>query len=125
MRGMARRLAPLFGSAAEFSGATLSLEEVVTEREPPRLKVWRTIGVPRLLVIGNYQMRVAIEPRENASLPRVEIDYDLPPTNRWLGYLIGGTYAKWCVRQMIDGVRKRFACENRAPVRFSSSELLT
>ena len=42
-------------------GATLSLEEVVTEREPPRLKVWRTIGVPRLLVIGNYQMRVAIE----------------------------------------------------------------
>lgn len=107
--GNGQKVGSVVRMGGRIFGATLSLEEVVTEREPPRLKVWRTIGVPRLLVIGNYQMRVAIEPRENASLLRVEIDYDLPPTNRWLGYLFGGTYAKWCVRQMIDGVRKRFA----------------
>ena len=37
-------------------GLKLSLDEVVTERDPPARKVWETVGVPRLLVIGPYRM---------------------------------------------------------------------
>ncbi len=33
-------------------GLRLSVEESVTRRDPPREKVWATIGEPRLLVIG-------------------------------------------------------------------------
>lgn len=41
---------------------------------------------------------------------RVFIEYELPATlsTRWLGYLLGGLYARWCVRQMIQGVRNHF-----------------
>jgi hypothetical protein len=34
-------------------GVKLSLEEVVTEHTPPARRVWRTVGAPRLLVIGH------------------------------------------------------------------------
>lgn len=37
-------------------GVTIEVEEVVTERIPPRRKVWETIGRPRLLIIGAYRM---------------------------------------------------------------------
>lgn len=37
-------------------GMSLSVEEVVTRRNPPHEKVWETIGEPRFLVIGAYRM---------------------------------------------------------------------
>jgi hypothetical protein len=89
-------------------GIELYLDEVITRREPPRLKIWETVGTPKLLVIGPYQMKVEINPQENSSLLSVSIDYELPKTNTWLGKLFGGFYAKWCVRQMIDSPQKYF-----------------
>ena len=106
--GNGQKVGSVVRMGGRIFGATLSLEEVMTEREPPRLKVWRTIGVPRLLVIGNYQMRVAIEPRENASLLRSRSTTICHPQTDGSG-ISSAAYAKWCVRQMIDGVRKRFA----------------
>ena len=37
-------------------GVELSVEETVTERNPPRRKVWETTGAPKLLVVGHYRM---------------------------------------------------------------------
>lgn len=87
-------------------GINLYLDEVVTERERPYLKVWKTVGTPKLLVIGNYQIKIEIEPKDNKSLLRVSIDYEMPDKNVWLGKLFGGIYAKWCVGQMIEGVKQ-------------------
>jgi len=89
-------------------GIRLFLDEVVTYREPPRLKIWETVGTPKLLIIGNYRMKAEIEPRESRSLLNVAIDYDLPMTNVWLGKLFSGIYAKWCVRQMIKDTYNHF-----------------
>ena len=89
-------------------GITLFLDEVVTHREPPRVKIWETVGTPRLIVIGHYRMKVEIEPQENGSLLGVSIDYNMPTMNAWLGKLFGGYYAKWCVQQMIKGVHSYF-----------------
>jgi Polyketide cyclase / dehydrase and lipid transport len=91
-------------------GLDLFLEEVVTERVPPRHKAWETVGSPKLLVIGNYRLGFDIAPSGNSSDLRVFIDYDLPssPKLRWLGYLLGSIYAKWCVSQMVKSVRLRF-----------------
>lgn len=82
-------------------GITISLDEVITHREPPRVKIWETVGTPKLLVVNHYRMRVEIEPQNNGSLLHVSIDYNLPTRNAWLGKLFGGYYAKWCVQQMI------------------------
>jgi hypothetical protein len=88
-------------------GIELSLDEVVTERVPPRRKVWETIGTPKLVVIGRYRMGFNVTAHSDGCLLRVYIDYDLPagPAARWLAYLLGPLYAKWCVRQMADGAR--------------------
>jgi hypothetical protein len=96
--------------SGKMMGIELSLEEVVTERLPPRHKAWETVGSPRLLVIGSYRLGFDVVSKNNASDLRVFIDYDLPPSpaSRWLGYLFGPIYAKWCVRQMINGARDHF-----------------
>jgi hypothetical protein len=92
-------------------GVELSLEEVVTERIPPLHKAWQTVGTPRLLVLGNYRLGFTIVSRSPYSSDlSVFIQYNLPPSPplRWLGHLLGATYAKWCVQQMIDSARSRF-----------------
>ncbi len=89
-------------------GIGIILDEVVTDREPPHMKAWETVGTPRLIVIGSYRMKIIIEPKKPGSLLRVSLEYDLPASNAWLGRLFGGAYAKWCVKQMINGVRNYF-----------------
>ncbi len=87
-------------------GIGLDLDEVVTRREPPTEKVWATVGAPRLLVIGEYEMGVGIAPEAGGSRVKVFIDYQLPTgwVTYWLGRLFGRFYAKWCVDQMLAGV---------------------
>ena len=90
-------------------GLELSLDEVVTEREPPTRKVWETVGSPRLLVIGAYRMGFEVTPRGSGSLLRVFINYAMPSSwpARWLGRVFGGYYAHWCTQSMVnDAVRQ-------------------
>ena len=91
-------------------GLHLELDEVVTVHRPPTEKVWETVGKPRLLVIGQYRMRVTVQPTTNGSHLTVAIDYGLPDGvfTYWLGRLFGAMYAKWCVKQMLDGVVTHF-----------------
>ncbi|OGE82944.1 MAG: hypothetical protein A2846_02175 [Candidatus Doudnabacteria bacterium RIFCSPHIGHO2_01_FULL_49_9] len=91
-------------------GINLFLDEVVTHRQPPSRKIWETVGTPKLLVIGNYRMGLEISSENEGSRLRIFIDYELPTgvSTRWLGYLFGGIYAKWCVRQMVRGVCEQF-----------------
>jgi len=99
------------GSHIRLSGRVLGirlfLDEVVTVHEPPYRIVWQTVGPLQLLIIGHYRMGVEIVPEGDGSRLRVFIDYDLPTpaSTRWLGYLLGGTYARWCVRQMLRSAR--------------------
>ena len=91
-------------------GIPVSLEEEVTERQPPTTKLWETTGNPRLLVISHYRMGFELAPRGAASLVRVFIDYGLPTTapQSWLGGLLGGVYARWCTKQIADGAARHF-----------------
>lgn len=92
-------------------GLELSLEEIVTERVPPQRKVWETTGSPKLLVIAHYRMGFEIASQENGSLLSVYIDYSLPKDapERWLGFLLGGYYARWCTQQMVHDTVQQFA----------------
>lgn len=89
-------------------GIKLYLDEVITKREPPFIKIWETVGTPKLLVVGSYQMKVEIKPQENGSLLTVSIDYNLPDKNIWLGKLFGEFYAKWCVQQILKAPSEHF-----------------
>jgi hypothetical protein len=92
-------------------GIRLFLEEVVTERDPPRRKVWETVGEPRLLVIGRYRRGFDIEPRGDNAWFRVFIDYTLPLSrfgNR-MGRLFARYYARWCIERMANDAVQAFA----------------
>ena len=92
-------------------GIQLSLDEIVTERDPPTRKVWETVGTPRLLVIGSYRMGFELTPRATGSHLRVFLDYALPHPwlEHWLGHLFGGYYARWCTQRMVTDAVQHFS----------------
>jgi hypothetical protein len=90
-------------------GIPLSLEEVVTEREPPRAKAWETREV-RLLVMGQYRLGFQLRPADRGSVLRVFIDYEPPSWAfvRPLGRALAGMYARWCTRRMAGDALRHF-----------------
>jgi hypothetical protein len=97
--------------AGRAFGMRLFVEETVIERDPPRRKVWQTVGAPQLLVIGEYIMGFELAPEDGRARLRVFIDYALPRAGsaRWLGKAFGRGYAKWCTRSMLDDAVAHFA----------------
>lgn len=88
-------------------GISLCLDEVVTRREPPFVKVWETVGQPKLIIMKNYRMGFEITPEGETSRLKIFIDYDRPAGAGWLlGFLLGGIYARWCVDQMMASVKQ-------------------
>lgn len=100
----------------KMMGIALALDEVVTERQPPLRKVWETIDA-NLLVIGQYRLGFELEPKGSMAAVRVFIDYDLPVRlpARWLGLLLGRTYARWCTERMTSDAVKCFLSFPRPP----------
>ena len=92
-------------------GIRLALEEVTTQRQVPAVKVWETIGTPKLLVIAQYRMGFELTREDDSSQVRVFIDYSLPinAPGSWLGHWLGAVYARWCTKQMVSGAARHFA----------------
>lgn len=91
-------------------GISLFVDEVVTEREAPRRKVWRTAGATHLIVIDGYEMGFALTPADGGTDLRVWIDYTLPQGFwRWLAALPARFYARWCVGRMTADAAEHFA----------------
>ena len=109
--GLGQRVGSHIRMSGRILGIALSVDEVVTQRDPPTRKVWETVGTPRLLVIASYRMGFEAAHREGGTLLRVFIDYALPATwpARWLGRLFGGYYAQWCTRKMAHDAVRQFA----------------
>src|SRR4029453_2127239 len=90
------------GATYRYSGTVMGLSidfsESVTKYLPPREKVWRTIGEPRLLIIASYEMRVAIE-RLSSSLSQltISIGYELPRPGFWrmVALFLSRSYCRW------------------------------
>lgn len=105
-----RNVGSTFGLTGSFLGIPLSVKEMVSERDPPRSKAWVTVVEPTLWVIGRYQMGFVIAPESGSSLLTVFIGYDLPRGlgTRWLGWLLGGFYARWCTNRMATDAARHF-----------------
>jgi hypothetical protein len=64
-------------------------------------------------------MGFEIAPLGEGSRLTVFIDYDLPesPGTRWLGHLLGASYARWCVERMVSDAVAHFDVSARTPAR--------
>jgi hypothetical protein len=92
-------------------GLSVYLDEVISRREPPRLKEWRTVGPHRLLVVGDYIMGFELKAFGQQTQIKIYIDYDLPQRHAWLGKLLGSFYARLCVDKMLRDARRYFGSE--------------
>jgi hypothetical protein len=116
--GHGRRLGSRIRMAGRAFGLELSLEEVVSEYDPPRRKAWVTVGEPHLLIIGQYRMGFEISAKNGGSNLRVFIDYELPHSTRgrWLMSKLASWYAAWCTQRMVkDAVAHFGAAPASAP----------
>ena len=102
------------GSVIRMTGAILGLrlgvEEIVTERIPPRRKVWETRGPQRMIVIDSYRMEFNIENDFGGARATVFIDY-VPAQSglvRLMSLPLARAYARWCVQRMADDVQEHF-----------------
>ena len=100
------------GAVYRYSGRMVGLpidfSETVTRYVVGREKVWQTIGTPQLLIIGGYEMRVLVEPvSARSSRLTIGIDYELPRAliGRLLGWVLAGTYSRWCLSSMTEGAK--------------------
>lgn len=107
------RLGKAVGSHIRLSGnvfgKSLSLEEVVTKREPPSIKTWETVGTPKFLIVGQYQYNVSIEPQAKGSLLSVSFDFSPPEKSGFLRRSLSNFYAKMCAREMATVTRNYFS----------------
>ncbi len=109
--GKGQKLGSHIRLSGKVLGINLFLDEVVTQYDPPYRKAWQTVGDLNLLIIGHYKIGLEIKLDNSSSRLTVSIDYELPKSlrTRWLGFLFGGIYAKWCVGQMIKSASEYFA----------------
>lgn len=103
-------------------GLSLYVDEVVTQREQPRRKAWKTVGQTRLIVMDAYEMGFEIEPVGSGSRLRLWIAYELPSKGlgRWLGPFLAPMFARWCVGRMAGDAARHFSSANRRSVIRSS-----
>lgn len=95
--------------SGKVMGMSLSLEEVVIQREPPLRKAWETIDA-RLLVIDQYRLGFELEARGEVCGLRVFIDYNWPQRalGRLAAALLAKSYARWCTQRMVEDAAKQF-----------------
>ena len=95
-------------------GCSLKVEEIVTHYDVSHAKAWKTVGSPRLLVIGPYGMGLSLVTRQGGSVLRVFIDYAPPDAgvSRLLGRVFGKAYANWCTSRMASDA---VTCFNSRP----------
>ena len=102
-------LGAMYRYSGTMMGLTLDFSESVTRYAPPREKVWRTIGNPRLLIIASYEMRVAVESLSpSSSRLTISITYQLPRPWFWriVGLGLAGPYSRWCLRRMVHDAKR-------------------
>jgi hypothetical protein len=106
--GEGRSVGSVYRLHGKVLGLELDVSSRVEEREPPLHKTWRTVGEPRLLVIGRYRMGFDITPQARGCWLGVFIEYAWPERRPWLGRLFGAAYAAWCTRRMACDARAAF-----------------
>lgn len=105
-----RAVGAVIKMGGSFLGLRLAVEEVVTVRAPPQLKIWETRGVPRILIMGAYRMGFEVTAVGDTSHLRIFIEYDHPKTTigKILGALFAPLYARWCIKRMADDAARTF-----------------
>ena len=107
LSAMATGVGATYRSWGRVLGLRIDFTTTVVRWVADREKIWRTIGAPRLIVIGHFEMRVGVDPVDRGARVIMTLDYELPSRGfgRLLGSALAAPYAKWCLRRMCRDAR--------------------
>lgn len=71
-------------------------------------KVWGTVGDAKMIVIDWFEMYLVLTPYENGKTQAQLGIYYTKPKGKFLGFLLGKSYSKWCVKSMLKDTKKHF-----------------
>lgn len=100
-----------YRSRGRVLGLPIDFTTAVTVWVSGREKIWRTVGTPRLIVLGDFQMRFSLTACEDDGTNLVlAIDYNVPARfpGRHLGRVLAAPYVRWCLRRMACDVQLAF-----------------
>jgi hypothetical protein len=102
-----RGVGATYRSWGRVLGLPIDFTTAVTQWVPGREKTWRTVGKPRLIVLGDFQMRFSLASRDGGTNVMMAIDYSLPTRGigRLVGAVLAAPYARWCLRRMVRDAR--------------------
>ncbi len=85
----------------------IDFSETVIEWVETKRKIWKTIGTPKLIILGNYEMGFELEQTQEGTKAHLWIDYEIPRPwfGRILGMLLADWYSRWCLRMMGSGAK--------------------
>jgi hypothetical protein len=111
-----REVGSEFGFKGSIVGVPLFVREVVTLRQPPRSKRWKTVGDPVLWVIGAYEMCFELRPETGGASLTVGISYERPQRGfpRFLSIFFHRAYARWCTKKMVVDAQRHFSARARS-----------
>ena len=74
-------------------------------------KVWETIGTAKLIIYSWFRMNLNVWPVIDGSMAKLSISYEKPKGlfNKFICFLLGDWYAKWCLRNMLNDTDKRLS----------------
>jgi hypothetical protein len=106
-----REVGSQFGFKGSIVGVPLFVREVVTFRQPPESKRWKTVEEPVLWVIGAYEMYFEIRPETGGANLTVGIEYQRPLRGfpRFLSIFFHRIYARWCTKKMVIDAQRHFS----------------
>jgi len=91
----------LIRMSGRAAGIKLSVEERVTERDPPWRKTWETVDRPRLAVMDWYRMGFTLSSEAEGTRLVAFIDYRPSGWPLLVGLPIARAYAGWCLGQIL------------------------
>ena len=95
------------GAAYRWTGRVLGMpidfSETVVKYAKDKERVWRTIGEPKIIIIGHYEMGFKLTTIQRSTRLTIYISYELPKPlfGKFLGWLLSGWYSKWCLKKYV------------------------
>lgn len=92
----------------KIMGLPLDITEVVRSYKMNEEKYWETIGEPKIIIMSHYVLGFQLQPTAGGTQATFVIDYEIPQhgLSKILGLLLSNWYAHWCLRMMLDRVKK-------------------
>lgn len=87
---------------------TVDFTVKVTKWIKDKQKVWGTVGKAKLIVVGSFKMFFSLEELNKRTKIILGIEASRPEGKfyRFLYFILGKLYCKWCVQKMITDTKK-------------------